>query len=250
MAVPSIRIKTGNPRIDAQCLYRYYPDYWEGIIDHLWPKLEHLTGSRRKDLRYLKGFMEGQYALFKGELEAFAQELQTRWDKIHEPFMSELEHILDIKWSRGRISGYVSLAPGNPRNIQSREFVLDYRQNIEAAIQACAHEIIHFLFFRKWKQIFPDHDPAQYDRPALAWHLSELFVVLMLNEPSISQLVLTQRAEYEGPYRFYERAMIGDKSVAEHFGGLYRQHRGDMKALLEQAYADALEYARVFEGFR
>lgn len=57
------------------------------------------------------------------------------------------------------------------------------------------HEACHFLYFRKWKEVFPRANPKTFESPHLAWHLSELVAPIILNRPDVQRL-LGQRAVF------------------------------------------------------
>ena len=57
-------------------------------------------------------------------------------------------------------------------------------------IEVSAHEILHFLWFKKWKEVFPETGLKEYESPHLVWRLSEIMDPIILQcQPKIKELI-------------------------------------------------------------
>jgi hypothetical protein len=50
------------------------------------------------------------------------------------------------------------------------------------------HEILHFIWFEKWKEIFPEHNKKEFESPHLAWKLSEMVPLAILSDSRIQNI--------------------------------------------------------------
>ncbi len=49
------------------------------------------------------------------------------------------------------------------------------------------HELCHFLFFEKCKEIYPNWKYEDFDSPSLLWYLSEIIIDPILNSEGIQK---------------------------------------------------------------
>lgn len=107
--------------------------------------------------------------------------------------------------------------PVFPRFLDKFEFCVGYKDTADS-VETSAHEIVHFLWFKKWKEVFPDMEPREYESPRLAWRLSEIIDPIILQcHPKISGLIKPKRWGYTS----FENIKIGDVSMTEYFKKIY-----------------------------
>jgi len=83
------------------------------------------------------------------------------------------------------------------------------------------HEILHFLYFKKWKEVFPKAERRTFDSPHLVWRLSEILDPIILNNyPKIQKLTKLKHQTYKE----FQKAKIGNEKLVPHFEVLYRKH--------------------------
>lgn len=111
------------------------------------------------------------------------KEIQADWDLINDSVMLDLSKRLNIAWPEDAltIQARVGIMYFCPRYISQRTYdtsiLLDTNNMREVAI----HEITHFLYFEKWKELYNDHDEEHYNHPNIAWYLSEAIIEPLLN---------------------------------------------------------------------
>jgi len=99
-----------------------------------------------------------EYSLEKIEYDV--KRYNDIWDKYNNRYFRELTKYLNIEWpsSKQIIVAKVGLIPVFPRYLDEFSFDLSYSLNEEKVIEVTAHETLHFLWFEKWKQLYPNCD--------------------------------------------------------------------------------------------
>ena len=109
--------------------------------------------------------------------------IQKDWDLINDSVMSDLSKRLDIVWPKDTIDilARVGIMFFCPRYISHRTFDTNINANTNGMREVAIHEICHFLYFEKWKELYNDYDERNYNRPSIAWYLSEAMIDPLLN---------------------------------------------------------------------
>lgn len=112
-----------------------------------------------------------------------------------------------------------------------------------------AHEILHFLWFKKWKEVFPESTNTDYESPHLVWRLSEVMDPIILHcHPILNTMI----KPIDWGYPSFEGLKIGDKSMSEHFADIYRRCIIDnisFDLILKKVWQEAQKYREVLEKF-
>ncbi len=162
-----------------------------------------------------------------------------RWQKKHKEQMERTRDGFVKKWSEIEgnyfdvflayfgldnfehdMKAYVSILPIYPRDLKHFEFNINDR-DVTFSIAIAMHEILHFLYFKKWKKLFPEHGFETYNEPHLVWFLSEILAPIILNNYPASQKLFKHE---HMTYREFNKRKIGAKSVNEHFRDLFLEH--------------------------
>ena len=77
--------------------------------------------------------------------------------------------------------------PIEPRFLKEHRFDIFYLNSEKGAIGEIIHELIHFIWFHVWNQLFKD-DYEEYERPSLKWILSEMVVEPIMRDPRLSSI--------------------------------------------------------------
>jgi hypothetical protein len=83
--------------------------------------------------------------------------------------------------------------------------------------EVAAHESLHFIWFEKWKQIYPKTKREEFDSPYLIWQYSEMVTDAILNTPVINKTINVKERSYDS---FYELTNDG-KSVMEELSKIF-----------------------------
>jgi hypothetical protein len=154
----------------------------------------------------------------EAEMKTFSEEIKNEWDKINEKFLEILSVHFETDWpAEEKITGYVSTLPIHPRFIDFNSFFIGY-ENLSAMIETSAHEIVHFLWFKKWKEVFPEVERREYERPNLVWKLSEIMDPIILQcHPEIKEMIKPR----QWGYRSFTTKKIGEVGMTEYFKKIY-----------------------------
>lgn len=119
------------------------------------------------------------------------------WKKYNDKYFKLLVEYLGALWpSIDIIEGRVGIIPVFPRDIDTFSFSISSGLDDWFLIKSCAHEILHFLWFEKWKQLHPEIPRREYDSPYISWKYSEVVTDPILNNEPFSDLfsdVFTER---------------------------------------------------------
>jgi hypothetical protein len=88
------------------------------------------------------------------------------------------------------IKAHVSINSVCPRYLDEWSFNLFYEFSDEYVRRVAIHEIIHFLYFTKWAEVFPDSNKENYEAPNSEWILSEILVHVIMNNNPKTQVYL------------------------------------------------------------
>jgi len=157
--------------------------------------------------------------------EEFRAALETNergWRPIEREFLSTLrEHFeVDFPPHVRTMRAYVSLVPVYPRWLDTWSFNVSYFRPERVREIAC-HEIVHFLWFRKWKEVFPDSTMAMYNSPHLVWRLSEILDPVILNEHPVFRMYFDNA---QTTYKHFQEIRLNGVRPTTYFARIYRSH--------------------------
>ncbi len=93
------------------------------------------------------------------------------------------------------------------------------------------HESCHFLYFEKFKKMYPKISHKKYESPYIEWHLSEIIAPIILNDQRINKL-LKQKANF---YDEHTNIKIENKSIPRYFTEIYKNSK-NFEEFLENSY--------------
>ncbi|MBU6426634.1 hypothetical protein KGQ27_00095 [Patescibacteria group bacterium] len=226
---------------------------WSAVFDRVYPELREIQKeSKDKDecLKRYGKFVEGIHARDKGAMLSAQEYVQTEWEKIGQAFLEVLSEHFETDWPEDRheIIGYVSALPAYPRFLKDYSFCVGYK-NVANMIETAAHEILHFLWFKKWAEIFPETDKKEFESPHLVWRLSEIMDPIILQcHPEISKLIKPVKWGYQS----FVDLKIGEKSMSQHFTDIYKDCLGrqlHFDEILKIVWGEAQRHREVLEKF-
>jgi len=164
---------------------------------------------------------------------------EKAWKKIEKPFFLELSNIIDMQWPKNQkiIKAYISINSICPRFLDDWSFTMYYNYpDIKEAMEIIMHECCHFLYFEKWKKVFPRMNRNKFESPHIEWQLSEIIAPIILNDTRIQKLLKTRAKFYEE----YENIKIGDISIADYFSKLYKANinKTNFENILRKSYKE------------
>lgn len=197
----------------SQRIYKKHPELKE-ITKDIKDKNEFL----KKCNKYAKNFINQN----KKELLNNVNNFQKDWDKIGPKYFEILSQHFETDYPKKikTIRAYVSIVPICPRFLDKWSFNVRYDKP-EQMRKIAMHEIMHFLHFKKWMEIFPKTKRKELDSPYLVWKLSEILAPIILNNhPKIQKMAKT----YSAGYKEFQNIKIGGKKLIPYFENLYQKH--------------------------
>ena len=173
---------------------------------------------------------------------------QEYWKRVEKDFFIALAEIMHIDWPRKRkvIWGMISINPICPRFLNEWSFSIfcDYKK-VSRVREVTMHESCHFLYFEKWKQLYPAMNPRRFDSPYIEWHLSELLAPVILNDRRIQKLLKRKAAFYPE----HERIKIAGKPAPRYFTDLYNRFmlKDDFEGYLKESYRIIKKNQKLFK---
>ncbi len=222
---------------------------WGAIIYNRHPELQTLLAGAtdpgdiyRKCYRYAKRF----HAEHATDFERTRRAQEKEWQSIETGFLTTLSEHFETSYPprRKRMRAYMSMVPIYPRWLDTWSFNVSFWNPGRVKGIAC-HEILHFLYFKKWMEVFPNTKPEECNQPHLVWRLSEILDPIILNEhPVFHELVgAPQRT-----YKTFDAIRIHGVRPFTHFTRLYRRHLksgAPFADFLRNAWAEARKYEKI-----
>lgn len=245
--LPKFLIKKADINLEIDLMYRFsknknnrFINVFNKIYPDLLLSLEQVKGNKNEEMRVCKEFLEKTRISEKEKIEAAENELKKSWDMVGNNFLMTLSKILETNWPEDKpeISAYISVLPISPRFLKKQSFFLAYK-NCASLLETTAHEIVHFLWFKKWKEVFPEMGPEQYESPNLAWRLSEIMDPIILHcNPEINNLISPARWGYSS----FKTIKINGVEMIGYFKNIYLDcidNGLDFKSIMEKLWKEA-----------
>ncbi|MFA5129510.1 MAG: hypothetical protein WC477_01165 [Patescibacteria group bacterium] len=166
------------------------------------------------------------------------------WRKKETAYFKLLCEILETDWSKQHktIKAFISINPICPRFLDLWSFFLFFNYiKPSSSIETIMHETCHFLYFKKWKEVFKHSKKNTFESPYIEWHLSELVAPIILNDPKI-QTLLKGKASF---YAEHEVIKIKGMTAPAYFTKLY-QKRKSFDSFLISSYREIRKYKKYF----
>lgn len=217
---------------------------WSNMILKEYPELK----SKLQNIKDKKKRKNIEYEFFKDifkkeriTLENKTKVFQKEWDKINNQIILVLSEIVEQKWSEKdkKIFARVSLNPICPRFIKQRTFDIYYKQTPKFMESVAIHEVLHFIYFEKWKKVFPKTKEKEFNCPYLVWHLSEMVPSIILNDKRIQKSFKYKFYSYD----IYEDYKLNKKPILSYLQNFYN-NRSDFIDFLKKSWKFVKKYEK------
>ncbi len=212
--VPSI-VKYEVPRVEKQIsLFKYFLEVDEKFRNALY--LEYPGLKEQK----LEIYVTTLYQSKGRKLKGIRDEAQESWNKIEGNILTEFTNILHKDWDIKTIPGGISLLPFSTRDLKEKRFDVYYKKDIQGILKTTTHELFHFIFFDKWKDIFPNTTIEEMDYPNPIWALSEIALPIMLNNSNVVNILDNTFKNYG----MFENEVFNGGKIICHIEDLYKSN--------------------------
>jgi hypothetical protein len=154
---------------------------------------------------------------FGDKMDSGLKSVESGWKRVEKKTFETLSEIIQEEWSDREIVGYVSINPICPRWLDSWKFSVPADRKYPNLV--IAHEISHFLFFKKLKSEFPEIGRQRYESPHKEWILSEIVAIIISHDSRMVKIL-------GAGLHFYPEHMklkIKGKPLTELVQGLYKE---------------------------
>lgn len=198
-----------NKSLDVKMIAQFYSSSWSSLIKESWPEI--------KSKSEIEPYFDKYYADHVEDLDKRITEYEKNLPKIK--IVSDIiGEIMDEKWGDIKtITVTIGFCPIAPRFIDSNSFLLPEYYNNSILLNWSTHEMIHFLYFKKWKKLFPKSTIKNYNYPDPVWVLSEILAPIIAEDPRIKSVIKSDSNLYD----HWQAIKVEDKSLKIYFGDLY-----------------------------
>lgn len=141
-----------------------------------------------------------------------------------------LSEIVETDWNGiNSVCIIPCLCPIFPRFLDHYAFMVSYCLADSHILRVCTHEMTHFIYFKKLKELRPELTRKEMEAPHDTWKISELLAPIIVNDEEIQNLI----HQPEGHYNHWQKVQVDGKSMREHLIKIFNQ-RKDFADLLEK----------------
>lgn len=169
-----------NKELDLKAIREFYQEK-DPVILESWPEIK-----SERDIPKVIGNEYGP------QMDAKIAELAGAGDTLNK-IADAIRKLIGEPWEPiEEINIYVGACPIAPRFLETNSFLLPYYYELPVLLNWSAHEMIHFLYFKKWAKLFPNDTVANFESPDPVWVLSEILVATIGNDPIIQKVTNTE----------------------------------------------------------
>jgi hypothetical protein len=171
----------------------------------------HLDSDKKEVEKLIEEVVSKDYETYKDRIDDETKRYEELWNNYNDTYFKELINYLKIDCNK-EITCKVGLLPVFPRYLDDFSFCLGTGLEIEKIISVIAHESLHFLWFIKWKQLFPKCPRREYDSPYITWQYSEMVTDPILNNKPFKDILNINERSYDSFYELYDgKELVMDK---------------------------------------
>ena len=166
--------------------------FWSEPLYHFYPKLDKayatsLSFPKRK--KYIEQTMRSVYIDLENTINEKVAAYSQHWATCKGQITAALSDAFSVDCASlfNDIRCNVSMNPIEPRFLKERCYDTFYLNSEKGAVGEGIHEIIHFVWFYVWNQVFGD-SYDEYERPSLKWILSEMVVESVMKDERLSSI--------------------------------------------------------------
>lgn len=229
MNLPKVKFKEMTLEENIEIIKWAYYEQNDSLNVHdytvkFFPKLANLDNklSQEEVYKKIEEVVTETYQKQKEEIKKESEKYNFLLEDINAKYMLELSNYLRVNWPNNIdiIEGTVGIIPIFPRYLDNFSFSIGTNIEKENLIEICAHEILHFLWFEKWKQIHPETPSIEYESPYITWQYSEMVTDPILNNKPFSEIFDFNERGYESFYEMYD----GKDLVMDNLRNIYSKN--------------------------
>ena len=172
----------------------------------MFPKLSYIDEeklSKEIILQKIKSVVIESYYNNVNEIEKSLIEYNKIWHKYNNKYMATISEYLNIEWPEKikTINVNIGIIPFFPRYLDTFSFSLCPNLKKEMFMKIIAHEVLHFIWFEKWMELYPNTKKYELESPYKVWEYSEMVTDCIINSSKVSSIYKFNEKSYD---YFYE----------------------------------------------
>ena len=186
-----------------------------------YPELKEINKNASKEeiFKRIEEVVTKDYQEVSDKLKEEVIRYNTIWSSINDRYMNAISRYLNVSGLETKeIIAEVGFLPVFPRYLDELSFSIGINQDENSLVGTTAHEVLHFFWFKKFKELFPNIPRSEYDSPYFAWIYSEIVVDPILNSKEIKDIIGVNSRAYDS---FYE---LEDGKVIANLRKIYREN--------------------------
>ncbi len=168
----------------------------------------------------IKEVVTKDYKKYEKRIKEETKRYESIWQEYSDRYFEELVKYLGISCDRVIIAK-VGLIPVFPRYLDDFTFCFCTGLDEKKVISTIAHESLHFLWFLKWKELYPDCKRREYDSPYLPWQYSEMVTDPILNNEPFKDILNIEERGYDSFYEIRD----GEYLVMDKLRSIYAEDK-------------------------
>ena len=166
--------------------------FWSDSLYHFFPQLDRVRAAAlpfAEKKKYIDRILRSVYLDLEDTINEKAVLYARHWKACKEQIEQALSDAFRVDCSTlfNDLRCNVSMNPIGPRFLREHRFDVFYLNSERGAIGSGIHELVHFVWFHVWHDLFGD-DYDEYERPSLKWVLSEMVVESVMKDPRLSSI--------------------------------------------------------------
>lgn len=175
------------------------------------PELKDISKNTSEDEIYQKieEVVTKKYQEYKDTIQKEVKRYNSIWSNINDKYMGAISKYLNVDYIETKeIVAKVGFLPIFPRDLDELSFSVGTNLDEDSLIETVAHEVLHFFWFKKFKELFPLIPRKEYDSPYLAWVYSEIIADPILNSKEIKDIIKVNSKAYDSFYELEDGMVI------------------------------------------
>lgn len=202
-------------------------DFWTAPLYHFYPQLdrEYATSLSLEDRKqYIGQILRQVYIDQQAIIDEKIIQYTNHWEQHKGQIVAALSDAFGIDCNSilNDMVCNISMNPICPRFLETHSFDIFYLNSERGALGLAIHEIIHFVWFYVWNQLFED-SYEKYESPSLKWILSEMVVEPIMSDERLSSINPYFPKEHGGcVYPYFYTMKINGKPILDTLADMYR----------------------------
>ncbi len=219
LQTPKVIFKQMPLKLETEMILHFLNNDWSIMITKKYPqfsKIKEIKSEKRRKVEIEKEIINIRQELGEKMNDSLLL-VKSNWQKVEKETLKNLSEITQTSYLKKNINAYISINPICPRFLDTWSFSIPIdHKNPNKTI---AHEISHFLFFKKLKECFPKISRNKYESPHKEWILSEMTAVIMLCDKRLTKALNIPK--YYGYYPDHKKLKINNKPLPKLLENLY-----------------------------